>query len=79
MKRIFTARYDLQGLDILRLARLALLGKYLPLGNLLGGPGARCLGVLLFLHYLGYPFYTIITRHGHRLQRLRNRWRLLRG
>jgi hypothetical protein len=73
MKRIVTARYDIQGQGIVRLARLALLGKYLPLGNLQGGPGARCLAVLLFLHYLGYPFYLILARHGHRLQTLR-RW-----
>jgi hypothetical protein len=73
MKRIVTARYDLQGQGILRLARLALLGKYLPIGNLQGGPGARCLGVLLFLHYLGYPVYLLLARYGHRLQALR-RW-----
>lgn len=71
MKRIVTSHYDLQGLGILRLARLALLGKYLPLGNLQGGPGARCLAVLLFLHYFGYPFYLLLARHGHRLQTLR--------
>ena len=73
MKKLVTAQYDLQGLGILRLARLALLGKYLPLGNLLGGPGARCLAVLVFLHYLGRPFYLLIAHHGHRLQWLRHR------
>jgi hypothetical protein len=75
MKKIVTARYDLQGQGILRLARVALLGKYLPIGNLQGGPGARCLGVLLFLHYFGYPFYMLLARHGHRLHPL---WRRLR-
>lgn len=78
MKKILTHRYELQGLGILRLARLALLGKYLPLGNLLGGPGARCLAVLSFLHYFGYPFYYLLARHGHRLQGLRHRLRRLR-
>lgn len=79
MKSIVTKRYDLQGQSILRLARLALLGKYLPLGNLLGGPGARCLAVLLFLHSFGYPFYLLVARYGHRLQGIRQRLRRMRG
>jgi len=78
MKKIVTSGYDLQGLGIFRLARLALIGKYLPLGNFLGGPGARCLAVLTFLHYLGYPYYFLLARHGHRLQWLRHYLRRFR-
>ena len=75
MKPIVDSRYDLEDSSILRLARLALLGKWLPLGNFRGGPGARCLAVLLLLHFLGRPLYTIHLRYGHRLQPLLRRLR----
>lgn len=71
MSRIINNRYDLNGLEIARLAKTVFWGKVVPMGNFQGGPGGRCLAVLALLHYCGYPMYLIIARYGHRLQLLR--------
>jgi len=71
MSRIINNRYDLHGLEIARLAKTALWGKIIPMGNFQGGPGGRCLAVMFLLHYCGYPMYLVIARYGHRLQLLR--------
>ena len=71
MNRVLNKRYDLQGLEISRLARLALWSKIVPMGNFHGGPGGRCLIVLTLLHYFGYPVYQLRARYGHRLHFLR--------
>lgn len=71
MKGTLNNRYDIEGLEIIRLARLALWAKFVPMGNFRGGPGARCLLVLMFLHYLGNAAYKVLARHGHHLQPLR--------
>jgi hypothetical protein len=71
MNRAFNKRYDIKGLEILRLLKIALLSKFVPMGNFRGGPGGRCLVVLIFLHYFGYPLYYILIRHGQRLGPLR--------
>jgi hypothetical protein len=71
MNSVLNKRYDLQGLEISRLARLALWSKFVPMGNFHGGPGGRCLIVLLTLHSFGYPIYMILARYGHRLRLLR--------
>lgn len=67
MKNPLNKRYDIEGLEISRLARVALWGKFVPMGNFHGGPGGRCLAVLLLLHYCGYPIYLGIARYGHHL------------
>ncbi len=72
-------RYDLRGLELARLIKIAFLGKYVPMGNFRGGPGARCLVVLGTLHYLGYPLYLLLARYGHRFQLLRRIAGKLRG
>ncbi len=71
MKSPLNKRYDLEGLEISRLARLALWRKIVPMGNFRGGPGGKCLAVLMFLHYLGYPLYLALARYGNRLHLLR--------
>ena len=71
MNSVLNKRYDLQGLEISRLARLALWSRFVPMGNFHGGPGSRCLVVLLLLHFFGYPMYMILARYGHRLRLLR--------
>lgn len=71
MNRTLNKRYDLQGLEISRLARLTLWSEIVPLGNFRGGPGGRCIAVLLLLHYFGYPMYFALARYGHRLHFLR--------
>ena len=71
MSNTLNKRYDIEGLEISRLVRVALWSKIVPMGNFRGGPGGRCLAVLLLLHYLGYPLYLVLARHGHRLQLLK--------
>ena len=71
MSRIINKRYDLNGLEIARLAKTILWSKLVPMGNFHGGPGGRCLAVMSLLHSCGYPMYLIVARYGHRLQLLR--------
>ena len=71
MNGVLNNRYDLKGLEILRLVRFSLMAKFIPMGNFRGGPGARCLVVLLLLHYLGYPLYYVHARYGERLRPLK--------
>ncbi|TXI18011.1 MAG: hypothetical protein E6Q62_07715 [Nitrosomonas sp.] len=71
MRKILKKNYDLQGLEISRLAKITLVGKILPLGNLAGGPGTRFIIILGFLHYFGYPLYWLLARFGHRVKILR--------
>jgi hypothetical protein len=71
MNSVLNKRYDLQGLEISRLAKLALWSKFVPMGNFHSGPGGRCLTVLILLHYCGYPMYQLLARYGHRLHLLR--------
>lgn len=79
MRKVFTSRYDLAGADLIRLMKLAVIGKCIPIGNLRGGPGVRCLGILSLLHYFGYPLYYINARYGDRLQFLRRALNWLRA
>ena len=79
MSTSLNQRYDLRGVELARLIKIALLGKYVPMGNFRGGPGVRCLAVLGTLHYLGYPLYLLLARYGHRLQLLRRIAGKLRG
>jgi hypothetical protein len=71
MNKILNKNYDLQGLEISRLAKITLIGKILPLGNLRGGPGIRHLLILSLLHHYGYPMYLFLARYGQRLTILR--------
>jgi len=61
-KEMFNHRYDLAGGTMFRLIKHLLIHKFIPLGNLFGGPGAKCLIMLFLLHYLGRPIYWILTR-----------------
>jgi hypothetical protein len=67
MKTILTNKFELQGNSHYRLLRLAVFARFIPIGNLRGGPGVRCLIVLTLLHYCGYPVYFVHARYGHRL------------
>jgi len=68
MKKLFNKRYDLRGVEISRLGKTALFAKIIPIGNLRGGPGLRCLSVLTVLHYFGGILYWVTTKYGHRLR-----------
>lgn len=67
MKPAMNTRFELTGNEMSRLLRLSAFGKFVPIGNLRGGPGLRCLLVLSVLHYLGYPAYLVKIKYGHRL------------
>ena len=69
-KKIFTTSYDLGGNPVGRLARLCALAKYLPIGNLRGGPGLRWLMTMLLLHTFGRGLFGLIIRQEQRLHRL---------
>ncbi len=79
MKTVLNKRFDLGGNELLRLIKTAIIGNYIPIGNLRGGPGSRCLAVLSLLHYLGYPLYWLVARYGHRLHFLKRVIFKLRG
>ena len=70
MRPIFSKRFDIAGMEVLRVARLSLLGKYVPLGSLRGGPGGRCLLVLLAAHATGRMLFSLAVRQEQRLHRL---------
>ena len=67
MNGVLNKRYDLKGLEISRLVKFAIMAKLIPMGNFRGGPGARCLSVLLVLHFFGYPLYFFHARYGKHL------------
>jgi hypothetical protein len=71
MKTVLNKRYDLQGNEITRLWKTILFSKCIPVGNLRGGPGLRCLVTLTVLHYFGGIVYRVQARYGHKLQWVR--------
>lgn len=71
MKRSFNSRFDLTGYEMARLLKISVFGKIVPIGNLRGGPGGRCLCTLSLLHYFGFWGYWLKAKHGHRLDRVK--------
>lgn len=67
MKPVLNSRYELMGNEMSRLIKISAIGKFVPIGNLRGGPGGRCLCVLSVLHYFGYFGYWFKAIHGHRI------------
>lgn len=65
--RVTEKQYDLGRGEIGRVARTSALNKFLPMGNLGGGPGIRCLVVLIILHRLGRPLFRLLIPHEDRL------------
>jgi len=65
-----SGRCDLTGVEFPRVARLLMLNRIIPIGNLGGGGGVRCLMVLAVLHLLGRPLFTLLIRYEHRLHSL---------
>lgn len=78
MITVTTKKYDLAGNTLAKLIKIAAFGKVVPIGNLRGGPGLRCLLVLSLLHYGGYTMYLVNARYGHRLQKIKNLLRRFR-
>lgn len=67
MKPVLNSRYELTGNEMSRLIKISAIGKYVPIGNLRGGPGGHCLCVLTLLHYFGYWGYLCKAKYGHRI------------
>ena len=63
-------RCDLTGVEFPRVARLLMFNRIIPLGNLGGGGGVRCLVVLAVLHLFGRPLFTLLIRYEQRLHSL---------
>jgi len=59
---VFDDRFDIAGNGILRFIKHLLVNRMMLLGNLFNNPGARCLIILVVLHYFGGPIYWIFTR-----------------
>ncbi|BHH83332.1 hypothetical protein LA52FAK_16210 [Desulforhopalus sp. 52FAK] len=72
MKPAMNSRFELTGYTMARLLKICALGKIVPIGNLRGGPGGRCLLVVSLLHYFGYWGYLVKAKHGHRLGRVKS-------
>lgn len=62
--------FDLGGFECLRVARLLMLNRIIPIGNFGGGGGVRCLVVLAILHLLGRPIFRLLIHYEHRLHSL---------
>ncbi|MBL8498185.1 hypothetical protein ABF87_04360 [Nitrosomonas sp. JL21] len=71
MSKVLKKNYDLQGLEIFRVVKIALISKILPIGNFATGPGVRFLIILSLLHHFGYPIYLLLARFGQRVNILR--------
>lgn len=78
MKASLNRRFDLHGNELSRLIKIFIFNKIVPIGNLRGGPGLRCVVILGVLHYFGAILYTVQARYGRKLElfrRLFNRFR----
>ncbi len=71
MKAALNSRFELTGYTMARLIKICAFGKIVPIGNLKGGPGVRCLVIVSLLHYFGYWGYLLKAKHGHRLSRIK--------
>lgn len=71
--RVTGKQFDLGRGEIGRITRISTLNKLLPMGNLGGGPGIRCLVVLTVLHRVGRPLFRLMIPHEDRLTALYKR------
>jgi hypothetical protein len=67
MKSLLNRRYDIAGNELLRVVKFSAFAKFVPVGNLRGGPGLRCLVVMFILHYFGSPLYTVLAKYGQKM------------
>ena len=69
---MLTKRFDLAGSEISRMIRILVFNRLIPVGNLAGGAGIRCLLVLAILHVLGRPIFRLLVQQEQRIHALRN-------
>lgn len=79
MQKITNGRLEAGRGDILRLGRLYLLDRVIPLGNFAGGPGWRCLATMTVLHFIGKPLFIILVRYETQLTAFYRRLKDIRG
>ncbi len=79
MPKIANKRMESGRGDIFRVSRLTVLNRWIPLGNLAGGPGWRCCATLAVLHYLGRPLFIVLVRYENQLTALYRRLKSVRG
>ena len=76
---IMTRGYDLRSNSLLRIARHFFLSRLVPVGNMGGGPGWRCLLVLGVIHIVGGGVFRLITPYEALLRRIYARLRNREG
>ena len=69
-KKILTTRFDLAGSELSRISRILFLNRLIPMGNLSGGGGIRCLMVLMILHVLGGPIFRLLIHQEQKMHAL---------
>ncbi len=79
MRNVTNKRLESGRGDILRVSRLALLNKWVPLGNWSTGPGLRCCVILSILHYVGQPLFVLLVRYENQLTALYRRLKQRNG
>ncbi len=78
-KTVFNKRFDIRGNELSRLFKLSVLSRLIPIGNIGGGAGFRCLFVMSLLHYLGRPAFYVLTRYERYFHYLFRQLARLRG
>ncbi|MEN8191149.1 MAG: hypothetical protein ABFS19_14985 [Thermodesulfobacteriota bacterium] len=75
MMKITDRYFQPTGLEVSRLTSMSSLNKFIPMGAWNGGPGLKCLVILMLNHKLGRLVMPFAMRHEMRLHRLINRLR----
>lgn len=70
MKKAFNARFDITGNELSRVMKTTSVARFFPLGNFGGGPGLKCMLVLMLVHYFGRPVFWLLTKHEDKLHRV---------
>ncbi len=70
MGKLRTSGHDVAGNSFFRTFRFNVLNKIIPLGNYRSGTGLRPALVLLVLHYVGRPVFSLLIRYESQFHRL---------
>lgn len=69
-KKVMNSGYDLTSSPMLRVFWHYMRSRCVPMGNLRGGAGLKCLIILSVTHYLGRPLFWCITRFEPQMARI---------
>lgn len=67
---VTSKRYDVTGCDIFRVTKHFFISKLGPYDNFAGGPGRKCLVVLLLMHVFGRVISWSLIESEHRVIRV---------